>query len=130
MASLYTTQRLVPVWIKPDPRHNPVHLLDIRLDENKTERRDTVKRVIYIMKELLKWFTLESDRRLVKRFGDFLERIPFRAFNDFKLPELSEDEDILKLTVHDNYTLMIDNIEFQNDLSSEEFLVKLAVQLM
>jgi hypothetical protein len=105
------------------------HLMDIRLDEDKTARKETVKRVIYILKNLTRCFTMTNDRRLAKRFLDFLDDLSYTAFNDFKIADISQLYDD-NTTIPDNYWITIDGMKCTTDLSSEEFLLNVALHLM
>ncbi len=110
-----------------------IPLMEIRLDEDRKERKQTVKRVVYILKNLLRWFTMDNDRRLPKRFLDFLDDLSYTAFNDLKITDLTQLDDRCrsdKISVPDNYWLTIDGMKVTTDLSSEEFIVNVALHLM
>jgi hypothetical protein len=104
--------------------------MDIRLDDNKKQRKDTVKRVVYILKKMLRWFTMDNDRRLTKRFVDFLDELSYTAFNDLKIADISQLSGIEGISIPDNYWMTIDEMKVTSELSSEEFILNVALHLM
>lgn len=99
--------------------------------EDRQEKQQMIHRVFGWTKELRKWFTLENGN-LLNRFITFLDNLPYRAYNDIHISDLSVDT-IKLFNIDTSYTYDIvlgNNTILENDLSNEEFIANFCTTLM
>lgn len=129
MASSYQvlTYYSIPISIRNPGGINNVKVFDLLLPVRREERPVVIKRVLGFMIDLRRWFTMNTDRNLRRRLVEFIECLPFNAFNDLKIDSSSLKEDY---QVDDSYLFSIGNADFDRDVSCEDFSIDVTMNLM
>jgi hypothetical protein len=105
-----------------------IDLFDIRLPQKRDLRIDVIKRVLNYMKDLRRWFTLTNERRVQYRLVEFLDSLPYSAYNDLKLTDIAFIPSNLK--IEDGYSLYIGGKVYNLEQSTEEFSIMTSMSLM
>lgn len=117
----------IPISIRNSNSSNSAKVFDFLLPVNREDRPVVIKRVLGFMSELRRWFTMNTERNLCRRLIEFIECLPFSAFNDLKIDPSSLWKDY---QVEESYFFRIGNTEFNRDVSCEEFSIDVTIKMM
>lgn len=128
------TYRKVPftiIFYKNGEKIDEFYLFDYLVPyDNRQEKQKMIYRVLGWTKELRKWFTIENGN-LLNRFVMFLDRFPFRSYNDIHISELSNAPiEFFKVDTNYTYDIMLGSDILEDHLSDQEFIATFCTTLM